>query len=118
MKLTKRELATILAALRKFQERPSNGMEHFENCKPLKRNEIDRLCERLNCPEIRNGKKEIEGRLLKIVVHIEEGIVQGIHANVPKANVSVYDTDPEFSEIGKEKRNLKRAIKGLTEVRG
>ena len=114
MKLTKRELATILAALRKFQERPSNGMEHFESCKPLKPNEIDRLCERLNCPEI----KGIEGRLLKIVVHIEEGIVQGIHANVTKANVSVYDTDPEFSEIAKEKRNLKRAIKGLTEVRG
>lgn len=118
MKLTKKELATTLAALRKFQERPSKGMEHFESCDPLKRHEIDSLCERLNCPEIRQGKKGVEGPLLKIVVHIEEGIIQGIHTNVPKARVSVYDTDPEFSEVAKEKRNLKRAIKGLTEVRG
>ena len=34
-----------------------------------------------------------------------------------KADTQVFDTDPEFSELKKEKRNLKRAIKGLTEVR-
>jgi len=117
MKLTKKELATILAALRKFQERPSKKMDHFEKYEPLTRIQIDRLCERLNCPEIK-GEKDIKAPLLKIVVHIEEGIIQGVHANVPKANVSVYDTDPEFCELAKEKRNLKKAIKGLTEVRG
>lgn len=115
MKLRRKELATLLAALRLFQVNPSKNMEHFQDCAPLTHDEIDTLCERLNCIE---GKKGIKTRELKIVVHIEEGIVQGVYANVSKAKVSVYDTDPEFSEIQKEKRNLKRAIKGLTEVRG
>lgn len=48
MKLTARELATILAALRKFQELPSVDTGHFADCPPLAPEEIDRLCERLN----------------------------------------------------------------------
>ncbi len=118
MKLTNKELATLLAALRAFQKKPSKNMEHFQHCVPLAHDEIDALCERLNCVEIKSGKKGIETRELKIAVHIEEGIVQGVYANVSKAKVNVYDTDPEYSEVQKEKRNLKRAIKGLTEVRG
>lgn len=42
-----RELATILAALRLFQEQRPNT-EHFEEVEPLNNDEIDTLCERLN----------------------------------------------------------------------
>ena len=49
MKFTARELATILAALRKFQESPSTDTGHFDEHSPLTAEEIDALCERLNC---------------------------------------------------------------------
>ena len=48
---TERELATILAALRLFQEARRNTAplsEHFEEIEPLTTSEIDALCERLN----------------------------------------------------------------------
>lgn len=53
MKLTDRELATILAALRYWQqdlaENPDGPIsEHFEEATPLTVEEIDELCERLN----------------------------------------------------------------------
>lgn len=54
--------------------------------------------------------------MLEIVVHLEEGIVQAVYANVSQARVKVYDTDPEFSELKKEKRSLRRAVKHLSEV--
>jgi hypothetical protein len=58
MKLTSRELATVLAALRywqndldddpeMFENLPGSG--HFEQETPLNGDEIDRLCEELNC---------------------------------------------------------------------
>jgi hypothetical protein len=53
-KLTDRELATVLAALRLFQRqrggfnRPEWG-EHFVEVRPLTDRQIDALCERLNC---------------------------------------------------------------------
>jgi hypothetical protein len=50
MGLTKRETATILAALRLFQKRRAEGerMPHFEDELPLDDLEIDELCERIN----------------------------------------------------------------------
>ena len=118
MKITERELATVLAALRKFQESPAAGAEHFKDVRPLTANQIDELCERLNCSIVpAKGQRQNKKELLKIVIHIEGGIVQSVYANAPKAETRVFDTDPEFSELKKEKRNLKRAIKGLTEVR-
>lgn len=48
---TERELATILAALRLFQEARRNNAplsEHFEEIEPLTTSEIEALCERLN----------------------------------------------------------------------
>lgn len=48
----KKELATVLAALRLFQEYeavPDNQMDHFKEVDPLSDSEIDELCERLNC---------------------------------------------------------------------
>ncbi|HOW87338.1 MAG TPA: hypothetical protein PKV84_01605 [Candidatus Omnitrophota bacterium] len=117
MNLTKKELATVLAALRTFQERPAVGMEHFKNVRPLASKQIDDLCERLNCSTLVERFNRFKRETLKLVIHIEEGIVQGVYANIPKAAVSVYDTDPEAGDLEKEKRNLKRAIKGLTDVR-
>ena len=61
MKLDKRETATILAALRLFQEEldhyePTEGhmaidigeREHFVDVEPLTSDEIDELCEKIN----------------------------------------------------------------------
>lgn len=53
MKLTKRQLAGILAALRVCQHSIANdsfkGMPHWEGVgKPLTADEIDTLCERIN----------------------------------------------------------------------
>src|SRR5215831_6711584 len=64
--LTKRERATILAALRRWLSYPAargsdsiatNGGKH----KPLDDGEIDRLCKRLAGPEVKRG----EARLLR-----------------------------------------------------
>jgi hypothetical protein len=53
MTLTKRETATLLAALRLFQNRRAEGerMPHFEDEVPLDDLEIDDLCERINTEE-------------------------------------------------------------------
>jgi len=50
--LTYAELSTILAALRLFQHFPAQDLEQFEGVDPLDEDEIDSLCERLNCGEI------------------------------------------------------------------
>lgn len=54
MKLNKQELATVLAALRFWQsgtiEENRCDFEHFDsNTTPLDDDEIDDLCERINC---------------------------------------------------------------------
>jgi hypothetical protein len=57
MKLSNKELATVLAALRNWQEitspeggnKPEELMpDHFADDEPLTTDEIDELCERLN----------------------------------------------------------------------
>lgn len=54
MKLTDKELATVLAALRYWQDdlEENNGhpaiLEYFEEVDPLSVDEIDELCEKLN----------------------------------------------------------------------
>jgi len=53
--MTKKELATVLAALRYWQQDleandvPPISEEHFADCAPLTSEEIDDLRERLNC---------------------------------------------------------------------
>lgn len=57
MKLTEKELTTVLAALRYWQQSVEEGeeppiMEHFaDGTEPLTDDKIDDLCERLNCDE-------------------------------------------------------------------
>jgi len=55
-RLSARELATVLAALRCFQKSLVQGndaalraLPHFTECEPLSADEIDALCEQLNC---------------------------------------------------------------------
>ena len=54
MKLTDRETATMLAALRHYQhntefdQRQEGSPEHFEDQEPLDDEEIDNLCEKIN----------------------------------------------------------------------
>ena len=51
--LTDRELATVLAALRRWQQDLAENdgpiSAHFADQTPLSVEEIDELCERLNC---------------------------------------------------------------------
>jgi len=53
-RLTDRELATVLAALRHWQravpEKDAHAYSplHFVSCRPLSHSEIDGLCEKLN----------------------------------------------------------------------
>ena len=60
MRLSARELATILTALRHWQEEMADDSEsfpeHFADTPRLDADEIDALCERLNRP--RNRKSE------------------------------------------------------------
>lgn len=52
--LSGEQLATVLAALRFWQDHfsqpdPTKGMPHFDDHEPLTDDEIDKLCEQLNC---------------------------------------------------------------------
>ncbi len=62
MNSTKRETATILAALRFYQanfddveQMKEEMLFHFQSDQPLNHEEIDNLCERINCGIIKNG---------------------------------------------------------------
>lgn len=55
--LTDREIGTILAALRYWQQDLEANddppiSEHFEDVRPLTADEVDDLCERLNCAHV------------------------------------------------------------------
>lgn len=60
MKLNNRELATVLAALRTFQNLTCKytfkGLPLFYDIEPLTNDEIDNLCEQFNCGD---GENEI-----------------------------------------------------------
>lgn len=55
MQLSDRELATVLASLRYWQDEMArydqSTLEHFQDVTPLTVAEIDELCERLNTGE-------------------------------------------------------------------
>ena len=76
--LTYKELSTILAALRVFQRVRATGgklpltdptrytseetidkMEHFEDAEPLTDEQINDLCERLNCPRTEDWEHDL-----------------------------------------------------------
>jgi hypothetical protein len=61
--LTSRELATVLAALRHWQQDLAQNQrpisEHFADETPLSVEEIDDLCERLNCDSANGPCKDV-----------------------------------------------------------
>ena len=68
--LSTRELATVLAALRLWQDfvrdgtDAAQGLDHFYDHKPLDASEIDELCERLNCvPVVHSAKPQVKRML-------------------------------------------------------
>ena len=68
--MTKKELATVLAALRYWQQDleanddPPISGEHFAECEPLTSAEIDALCERLNAQSAEPATRAMpKGRL-------------------------------------------------------
>lgn len=90
-----RELATVLAALRDHQRRTcppdlldiaTNGDRH----EPLTGEEIDRLCERLNCDVLPPPE-------VNIVVELDGGLVEGVVADRP-AIVRIVDYDVEGAD--------------------
>jgi len=81
--LTSRELATVLAALRHWQQRLqgegvafADGFPHFTDDSPLSVDEIDALCDRLNEPDIRCDC-ELPGMFCSgvpgVLAHMEQG---------------------------------------------
>jgi len=60
--MNKREIATVLAALRYWQDEYRDYPEitdtpHFDECTPLEDDEIDALCEKLNFGPKRKARK-------------------------------------------------------------
>lgn len=88
--LTGRELATVLHALRKLQD-PTNCnhcCEHFDETEPLTAEEIDGLCERLNCSTLK--PEEDEDDTDEVCPHCgEKGVAYGAHCNMVD-----HDDDP------------------------
>jgi hypothetical protein len=89
MQFNKRETATILAALRCFQANLTRfglvHMEHFHEVTPLTPEEIDALCERINCDEN------------KIIIVIESGNLQGVYSDTPLHYIE-YNIDEDSNE--------------------
>ncbi len=97
MKLTGRKLATILAALRAFQERPSHKMPHFAGHKPLCGKEIDALCEQLNADQSCRSKF--------LLVFVQGGLIASItpygkkDEAIKKARTIWKKAEPEEDDI-------------------
>lgn len=92
--LNPRELATVLAALRSWQRDLGEdliGGGHFTEHPPLSPNEIDDLCERLNCKAANPS----------IVLCVADGAVQAAYAPQADLLVSVidWDADPEHAHL-------------------
>jgi len=95
MKFTKKETATVLAALRCFQQHmelngglPGPDFEEIANDagRALSVDQIDRLCERINCePEPPN----------RVFLNVEGGIVQAVIADRRDLRVFIADYDFE-----------------------
>ena len=94
MRLDKRELGTVLAALRHYQTAPENVRDKHHIATDggifaeLSTEEIDELCGRINAPEEETT----------IVVGLEGGLVQGASSNVDGINMIVLDYDTEGAD--------------------
>lgn len=80
-----RQLSTILAALRMFQENPDESMEHFIDCQPLNNTEIEDLCEQLNIGYWGSSDPQA-------IIEVKSGMVQTVHVGQPMG-VMVVDHD-------------------------
>lgn len=92
--LAARELATVLASLRKWQRDidgeegfypglPGHwGSEFFADCRPLTLRQIDQLCRRMNIPAT-----------TQILVEIDGGVCQAVFAENPATEVILFDRD-------------------------
>lgn len=79
MKISNRELATVLAALRLWQaglpldfEGDAGRTGHFEEHAPLTPDEIDKLCERINC-EVSSTEESEELYLCEVNYRTKSG---------------------------------------------
>lgn len=82
MKLTSRELATVLAALRYWQqdsiEQAEGPMqEYFDEHTPLTPDEIDRLCEELNCCPCANTPLKDRSTKDQELIEVAEDMLHG-----------------------------------------
>ena len=114
--LSGRELATVLAALRSWQADSNNAAKHsphFDDCKPLAADEIDELCERLNCGPLTpdatvNQRRAYKAVVLKSEVVRFRGIVDITADSLREARAAaetILSTDEDsipWTEVGAE----------------
>ena len=114
--LSVRELATVLAALRSWQADSNNAAKHsphFDDYEPLAADEIDELCERLNCGPLTpdatvNQRRTYKAEVLKSEVIRFRGIVDITAASLREARAAVdtmLSTDEDsipWTEVGAE----------------
>ena len=114
--LSVRELATVLAALRSWQAGSHEAAEHaphFDDYEPLAADEIDELCERLNCGPLTpdatvNQRRAYKAEVLKSEVVRFRGIVDITADSLREARAAVetmLSTDEDsipWTEVGAE----------------
>lgn len=101
-KLTDRELTTVLAALRVFQEDPSPQMEHFNEHDPLDPDEIDALCESIN----ENGLIRPESTRMAMRLSCDESLLARDH-NIATLPPLAYASLQETGEVIKIQRGVR-----------
>ena len=104
--LSSRELATVLAALRLWQDvakGSDGGMPHFDDQPPLSVEEINKLCERLNCVPVAPEAPEVpEAPTAKprvnLAVQMFGGTIQRVYHDNPNVKIRnvVFTEDAKY----------------------
>jgi hypothetical protein len=108
-RLSARELATVLAALRCFQKSLVHGndsalraLPHFTECEPLSVDEIDALCEQLNCVDGQPGAGVPASTLKSPEALSREALVEIVSGIQSRLYLDMDGTGREFWNPGKD----------------
>ena len=108
-RLSARELATVLAALRCFQESLAQGsdvalraLSHFIEREPLSADEIDTLCEQLNCVDDQPSAVVPASTLKSAEALSREALVEIVSGIQARLYLDMDRTGREFWNPGKD----------------